>query len=99
MEGDTQIDATIPPSSMGSEEGRPSRVQALMTPTIGGQTSTRDVSAARLTSSTEIILGEVKKHKLGLALTVAGLILLAGSVAIIWMKFFARRNREKTACG
>ncbi len=89
MEGDTQIDATIPPSSMGSEEGRPSRVQALMTPTIGGQTSTRDVSAARLTSSTEIILGEVKKHKLGLALTVAGLILLAGSVVIIWMKFFA----------
>ena len=87
MEGDTEMDTTVPPSSIGSEMGRPSRVQSSITPTIGGQTSTGDVSAARVTSSAEIILGEVKKHKRGLALTLAGLILLVGAVVFVWVKF------------
>src|SRR6266850_8290 len=53
LEGDTQFDTTVPPSSMSSEMGRPSRAQSSLTPTIGGQTSTGEVSAARATSSAE----------------------------------------------
>jgi serine/threonine protein kinase/Tol biopolymer transport system component len=87
MEGDTQIDGTTP-STMGNEPGRVSRLQDSITPTIGSQTSTGDVSAARPTStSTEIILGEVKKHKRGFVLALAGLLLLAGGAALIWMRF------------
>lgn len=89
MEGDTQVDTTIPPSSMGSELGGASRGPGSATATIGSQTSTGDVSAARTTSSAEIILGEVRKHKRGLALTLAGLILIAGAIAI-WFKFSSR---------
>jgi serine/threonine protein kinase len=89
MEGDTQIDTTIPPSSMGSrigsQMGDASRSQASTTATIGSQSSTVEVSAVSTMSSSEIILGEVKKHKRGFALAV-GLILIAGLAAIIWWK-------------
>jgi Tol biopolymer transport system component len=94
MEGDTEMDTTVPPSSIGSEGGRASSVQGSITPTIGGQTSTGDVSAARTTSSAEIILAEVKKHKLGLALTLAGLILLVGAVVFVWVKFSGPAKAE-----
>lgn len=94
MEGDTEMDTTVPPSAIGSEVGRSSSVQGSITPTIGSQTSTADVSAARFTSSAEIILGEVKKHKLGLALTLAGLILLVGPVVFIWVKFSGPAKAE-----
>jgi len=89
MEGDTQTDVTVPPPAIGGGPGGTARVQGSIIPTMGGQTSTGDLSAARLTSSTDVILGEVKKHKLGLALTVAALILLVSGVVIIWVKFFA----------
>ncbi|MGI9069594.1 MAG: protein kinase domain-containing protein [Pyrinomonadaceae bacterium] len=87
MEGDTQIDGAAPLSATGSEAGGPSRVRPSITTTIGSQTSTGDVSAAHTTSSAEIILGEVRKHKRGFALALAALILLAGGVAVIWVKF------------
>jgi serine/threonine protein kinase/roadblock/LC7 domain-containing protein len=86
MEGDTQMDSSVTPSAMGSEMGRASSVQGSITPTIGGQTSTVDVPAAR-TSSVEIILDEVKKHKRVFALAMAGFILLAGLAIVVWMKF------------
>jgi len=92
MEGDTQMDASIASSSIGSEGGRPSSVQSSITPTIGGQTSTVDTSAARTASSAELIPGEVRKRKRGLALTLAGLIVLAGAVAFIWVKFLGPRK-------
>jgi eukaryotic-like serine/threonine-protein kinase len=85
METDTQLDATIPPSSMGSQMGGASQVQAPGTATIGGQASTVDVSAVSTTSSTEIILGEVRKHKRVFAV-VAGLVLIAGIAAVMWWK-------------
>jgi serine/threonine protein kinase/Tol biopolymer transport system component len=89
MEGDTEIDVTVPPPAVGGVRG-PSQVQGSTIPTIGEQTSTSDVSAARLTSSTstDVILGEVKKHKRGLVLTGAALFLLVSGVVIIWVKFF-----------
>ncbi|MGH9874597.1 MAG: protein kinase domain-containing protein [Pyrinomonadaceae bacterium] len=82
MEGDTQFDATIPPSSSGS--GSASVSQVSETATIGSQTSTTDVSAVSTISSAEIILGEVKKHKRVFALV--ALILIVGIVAIIWLR-------------
>jgi len=88
MEGDTQFDSTIPPSSrsqMGSQMGDASRSQVSTTATIGSQSSTVNVSAVSTMSSSEIILGEVKKHKRGLTLAVV-LILIAGVAAIIWWK-------------
>src|SRR5258705_4254271 len=96
MEGDSQLDSTNPPSSlgsqtgsqMGSQMGGASRSQFSSTATIGGQTSTFDASAVSTMSSSEIILGEVKKHKRGFALAV-GLILIAGVAAAIWWKFFS----------
>jgi serine/threonine protein kinase/Tol biopolymer transport system component len=85
MEGDTQMDATIPPSSMVSGLGTASTLGRSIA-TIGGQTSTGDVSAARTISSTEIILGEVRKHKKALVLFI-GLVVLIGVAVIVWWKF------------
>jgi len=85
MEGESQLDSTIPPSSIQSQMGDASRSQVSTTATIGSQSSTVDVSAVSTMSSSEIILGEVKKHKRGLTLAI-GLILIAGVAAIIWWK-------------
>ena len=90
MEGGSQIDTTIPPSSVASEVGAASRLPSAITVTIGSQTSTVDVSAARTTSSAEIILGEVKKHKRALALA-AVWILIVAATAIVWWKVTSPR--------
>ena len=87
MEGDTQLDTSGPTSTIGSEMGRPSSALGSIAPTTGSQTRTGDVSAARITSSAEIILGEVKKHKRGLALTLVGLLLVVGALVVIWVQF------------
>ena len=88
MEADTQMDITVPPSSFRSEAGELTGSRSSINPTIGGQTSTGDVSAVSTSSSTEIIFGEVRKHKRGFALTVAALVLLAGAIAFVWLKFW-----------
>ncbi|MEP6569881.1 MAG: protein kinase [Acidobacteriota bacterium] len=85
MEGDSQFDTTVPPSSMGSETAGASRVQS--SATIGSQTSTGDVAAVLTTSSAEVIIGEVTKHKRGFALALVALILVAASVTFIWWRF------------
>jgi len=85
MEGDTQIDMTVPPPFRGAA-GDLTRGSSI-SPTRGGQTSTGDVSAASITTSSEIIPGQVRKHKRGFALTLAGLVLLAGVIAVVWFKF------------
>ena len=87
MEGDTQMDVTVPPA-LRSEVGGSSQWALSSNSNRGGQTSTGDVSAANTTSSSEVILGEVRKHKRGFALALAGLILVVGAVAIIWLKFW-----------
>ena len=66
MEGDTQIDITIPPSSMGSVAGGQA-MQHSMTPTMGSATVTSVELAPRPTSSTEVIISEIKQHKRGVA--------------------------------
>ena len=85
MEGESQFDTTIPPSAMSGGQGSASVAQMSATATIGSQLSTVDVPAVSTTSSAEIILGEVKKHKRSFAL-VAGLILIAAVAAMIWWR-------------
>jgi serine/threonine protein kinase/Tol biopolymer transport system component len=91
MEGDTQIDATIPPSAFRSEAGT-STIGTIsrhsVAPTMGGSTNTGDVSAASTIASSEIILGEVRKHKRGFALMLLAVLLLAGAAAVVWWKFW-----------
>jgi eukaryotic-like serine/threonine-protein kinase len=89
MEGETQIDMAVPPPMFRNQTGGLTAGRPSMIPTIGGQTSTGDVSAASTTASSEIIFGEVRKHKRGLALTLAGFVLLAGAVALFWLKFWS----------
>jgi Tol biopolymer transport system component len=86
MEGDTQMDITVPPASMASGLGTASGVTGSI-PTIGSQTRTGDVAAARTISSAEIILSEVRKHKGALALSLIGLILFVGAAIVVWIKF------------
>jgi serine/threonine protein kinase len=72
MEDGTQLDATLPPASSLSEAGAASNMQGSLTQTIGSQISTGDVSAARVTASTDSILRGVKNRKTALALTLVG---------------------------
>ncbi len=92
MEGDTNLELSVSPSAPGGKLGGSqtidlSNITSAVSGTLAGQTITDNAAAARTTTSAEIILGEVKKHKRGLALTLAGLILLVGAVAFIWVKF------------
>ncbi|HLN99584.1 MAG TPA: protein kinase, partial [Pyrinomonadaceae bacterium] len=89
MEGGTQLDATLPPASSLSEAGAASNMQGSLTQTIGSQISTGDVSAARVTASTDSILRGVKNRKTALALTLVGLILLIGAGLFVWLKFWS----------
>jgi len=71
-------------------EGR--RGQSSLTPTIWRANKYGEVSAARATSSAEIILGEVRKHKRGLAVTLAALILLVGAAGCDLVEVFESRQ-------
>lgn len=82
MEGASEVDITVPPSSISSVPGAAS-------PTMGVRTSTAEVLAAPTTSSSEVILGAVRKHKRGLALALVALILAVGIAVVIWLKFHA----------
>ncbi len=57
MEGNAQLDSTIPPSSMSSQMGGATRSQFSTTSTIGSQSSTVDVSAISTTSRAAISRG------------------------------------------
>jgi serine/threonine protein kinase/Tol biopolymer transport system component len=91
MEGDTQLDQTVPPPTLSGESGRVQTIQANTTSavsaTIAGQTLTGQGAATRTNSSTEIILGEIRKHKLGVAFTVVGLLLVVAIAGYLWIKF------------
>ena len=50
-----------------------------MVPTVGGQTATSADIHARPTSSTSIIIGEIKQHKRGLVLAFIGMLLLGAA--------------------
>ncbi|HVQ37109.1 MAG TPA: protein kinase [Pyrinomonadaceae bacterium] len=88
MEGDSQLDITLPPPAIRSEAGGLSRGSHSIAPTIGGQTSTGDVSAPSTITSSEIILGEVRKHKRGLTLSLIAVFVLVAGLVVMWFEFW-----------
>src|SRR4030095_3635220 len=98
MEGESQLDQTVPPSALGGELGGSETVQSNTTSavsaTLPGQTLTGAGVAARTNSSTEIILGEIKKHKLGVVFTLIGLLLVAAIAGYLWIKFGGSAKTE-----
>lgn len=87
LEGDTNIDVTIPPTYTGSEIAHRSSVRSSVTPTVGEHTLQSTQFEARPTSSASIIIGEIKQHKRGLVLAVVGLLVIAGALIAAWWKF------------
>jgi serine/threonine protein kinase/Tol biopolymer transport system component len=85
LEGESQLELSISQSSQASGAAPPSSVQSAMVSTTEAQTTTGS-PAAVTTSSTEIILSEVRKHKLVFALALAGLVFAVGATVVIWMK-------------
>ncbi|HKO60356.1 MAG TPA: protein kinase, partial [Pyrinomonadaceae bacterium] len=87
LEGDTNVDVTIPPSYIGSEMGQRSSVRSSVLPTVGDGTATSTEFEARPTSSTSIIIGEIKQHKRGVVLALLGLVVIAAALVAAWWKF------------
>ena len=87
LEGDTQIDTTVAPSMMGSSLTQASHLHSSITPTGGSAPSTSVDHAGRPTTSTEVIISEIKQHKRGLGLAVLGLLIVAGGLIALWIKF------------
>jgi serine/threonine protein kinase/Tol biopolymer transport system component len=92
MEGDTQLDTTFPPSSIGAEGSATQSIHRSAQPspataTLAGQTSTGEVAAARTMSSAEVILSEIKLHKRGFLSLLLGLAIVAGVIPFVWKRF------------
>lgn len=90
LEGDTQIDATMAPSLIGSELGGGPAVQRSVTPTFGAPAVTDLNLAARPTTSAEIILSEIGKHKRSFVLIVAGIVLVTAGLVFLLTRFLKR---------
>ncbi|MEK6280748.1 MAG: protein kinase [Acidobacteriota bacterium] len=87
LDDETQIDSTVASSMMGSEITRASHLESSITPTIGSATVTSLDQAGRPTTSAEVIISEIKQHKRGVMLGIAGLLVLAVAVAALWYRF------------
>ena len=87
LEGDTNLDVTIPPTYTGSEMGQRSSMRSSVTPTVGDHTATSTEFEARPTSSASVIIGEIKQHKGGFVLVLIGLVVIAGALMAAWWKF------------
>ena len=87
LEGEAQIDTTVSPSMMGSSMTQASQLQSSITPTGGSAASTSVDHAGRPTTSTEVIISEIKQHKRGLGLAVVGLLVVAAALIGLWFKF------------
>ena len=94
LEGDTNIDVTIPPTYMGSEMGHAPSMRSSVTPTVGDHTATSNQFEARPTSSTSIIIGELKQHKRGVVLALIGSVVIAGALLAAWWKFAGTPRAE-----
>jgi serine/threonine protein kinase len=87
LEGDTQFDATMGQSAIASEVmGAPS-FQRSQQSTLGSPTVTDVNVAAHPTTSSEVILSELGKHKRGFILIIAGLLLVIAGVVFLLTRF------------
>jgi eukaryotic-like serine/threonine-protein kinase len=95
MEGDTQFDSTVPPSSMGADTVS-SQVgyAAPASPTISLPAATVDINAQHTTSSAGVIFGEIKRHKKGFVVGLLALAVLIAAAIFVWSKFINRPAAE-----
>ena len=96
LEVDAEIERTVPPELRGATgEAKPSGGQEAVSTAQAGSAQTATVESARTTSSAEYIITEIKRHKRGVAVILAAIILL--SVAgIAYYFYFARSGKP---CG
>ncbi|HKO97462.1 MAG TPA: protein kinase [Pyrinomonadaceae bacterium] len=87
IEGDTQIDTTVAPSMMGGEASRASSLRSNFTPTMPSSAVTNLDQLGRPTTSTDVIISEIKQHKRGLLLALVGLVVVAGALIWLWARF------------
>ena len=106
LEGDAYLDATIAPSTIDGPGVGGKGMRRHSDSTIGGSqtfasetvadagTVTDENVSAAATSSSEIILGEIRKHRKGVVLTVAGVLLAVVAVIFWWGKFVGDPKTE-----
>ena len=89
MEGVSQLDYSVAPGASAERVGSQtiSNTTASVSATFPGQTLTGEAAAVGTTTSTEIIFGEIRKHKRGFIFALAGLLLVAVAVGYLWNKF------------
>ena len=94
MEGESQLDLSVAPQTIsGRSASQHSNISPSVSATVGGQTLTDGTAAAPTTSSGEIIFGEIKKHKQGVALVLLGLIAVSVLI-VLWFKFWRQSPVE-----
>jgi serine/threonine protein kinase/dipeptidyl aminopeptidase/acylaminoacyl peptidase len=94
MEGDTQLDADAPSSTMNTEGARSQlSYQSAVSQTLAGPSTTADIQGVQTTSSAGVIFGEIKRHKLGFALTLAAVGIVGLALIFVWAKL----SRSPTA--
>ena len=94
MEGESQLDLSVVPPMAGRAGSQLSNISPVAAATVGGQTVTDGTAAARTTSSTEIIFGELRKHKQGVALVLASLIVVSLLLVFLWLRFWRTTEVE-----
>ena len=92
MEGESQLDLSVVPPMAGMAITQHSNISPVAA-TVGGQTVTDGAAAARTTSSTEVIFGEIRKHKQGVAL-VLGLIVVSLLLVFLWFGYWRTTEVE-----
>ena len=92
LDRDTQVNMTVPPSSVVSEVGQSD--QRSSGSTIGTSV-TYESSPTSSISSAEFIVRGIKQHRNGLALALAGLLLAVGATFFIWYKIIGTKSRSE----
>ena len=95
MEGGAEIDTTVPPTSGNGETGSRSAGQTGATGSAEAA-GTKEVSAARQTSSAEYVVTEIKRHRRGAAIILAVLLLVAGGLGFAWYRFIGPPQKVAT---
>jgi serine/threonine protein kinase/Tol biopolymer transport system component len=91
MEGDAQFDHASPSSAMNTE-GSASQFsyRPTVSETLAGPSTTADIQGTSTTSSAGVIFGEIKQHKVGTALALAAVVIVAVALVFMWSRLSAR---------
>jgi serine/threonine protein kinase/Tol biopolymer transport system component len=94
LDRDAPLDITVPPSSVGSEVTTAQSDPRSSDPTMATSV-THESSPTSSISSAEFIVRGIKQHRNGLALALAGLLLVVGATFFIWYKFLSTNPRNE----